>query len=114
MKESRTEFLKLSIGFCHKLADEKIAGPALTLVFALMETWFNTGRHNRHLNPFPLELCDTGRWGLTRMQKSRALKSLVRVKLITVDRNDPKEPWVTLAWEDRYPSKAPHGGNDDL
>jgi hypothetical protein len=112
MKKSNAEFIQLSIGFCHKLADEKASGTVRTLVDALTETWFNTGRHNRHLNPFPLELCDTGEWGLTRLQKCRALKFLVRVKLIAVDRRDPKEPFVTLAWVNRYPSDTSHGGGN--
>jgi hypothetical protein len=72
MKKSNAKFIQHSLGLYHKLADEKASGTARTLVDALTETWFNTGRHNRHLNPFPLELCDTGKWGLTRMQKSRA------------------------------------------
>jgi hypothetical protein len=103
MKKSNAEFIQISLGLCHKLTDEKASGPVRTMVDALTETWFNTGRHNRHLNPFPLELCDTGKWGLTRMQKSRALKFLARVKLIAVDRRDPEKPRVTLAWVDRYP-----------
>jgi hypothetical protein len=93
------------------LADEKASGTARTLVDALTETWFNTGRHNRHLNPFPLQLCDTGKWGLTRMQKSRGLKFLAKVKLIAVKRRDLEEPWVTLAWVDRYPPERPHSEN---
>ena len=111
MKTSNAEFIKHSLGLCHKLADEKASGTARTLVDALTETWFNTGRHNRHLNPFPLQLCDTGKWGLTRMQKSRALKFLARVKLIAVKRRDLEEPWVTLAWVDRYPPERPHSEN---
>jgi hypothetical protein len=111
MKESNAEFIQHSLALCHKLAHEKASGTARTLVDALTETWFNTGRHNRHLNPFPLELCDAGKWGLTRMQKSRALRFLVRVKLIAVDRRNPKEPFVTLAWVDRYPTDASRGGD---
>jgi len=107
MKKSNAEFIQISMGLCHKLADEKASWVARALVDALTETWFNTGRHNRHLNPFPLELCDTRKWGLSRMQKSRALKFLAKAKLIAVDRRDPKEPWVTLAWADRYPSERP-------
>ena len=111
MKKSNAKFIQHSLGLYHKLADEKASGTARTLVDALTETWFNTGRHNRHLNPFPLELCDTGKWGLTRMQKSRALKFLARVKLIAVNRRDLEEPWVTLAWVDRYPPERLHCEN---
>jgi hypothetical protein len=69
MKKSNTEFIQHSLSLCHKLADEKANGPARILVDALTETWFNSGRHNRHLNPFPLESCDTAKWGLTRLQE---------------------------------------------
>jgi hypothetical protein len=114
MKKSKSnaEFIQHSLDLCHKMADDKAGWATWALVNALTETWFNTGRHNRHLNPFPLELCDVREWGLTRMQKSRALRFLVRVKLIAVDRRDPKEPFVTLAWVDRYPSDASRGGDD--
>jgi hypothetical protein len=108
MKKSNTEFIQHSLSLCHKLADEKANGPARILVDALTETWFNTGRHNRHLNPFPLESCDTAKWGLTRLQKFRALKFLAGVKLVAVDRRNPEGPWVTLAWVDRYPPEPPH------
>ena len=107
MKKSNVEFLQYDLAFCHKLADERAYGAVRVLVDALTETWFNTGRHRRHLNPFPLNLCDTEKWGLTRFQKFRALKFLARVKLIAVDRRDPQEPWIILTWVDRYPREKP-------
>jgi hypothetical protein len=76
------------------------------MVCALSETWFDTGRHRQHLNPFPLDLCDAEKCRLTRMQKSRALKFLILVRLIAVNRRDPKAPLVTLAWVPRYPPEA--------
>ena len=105
-KKFNAEFILISLAMCHKLADEKASGSVRTMVDALSETWFNTGRHKQHLNPFPLELCDGEKWGLTRMQKSRALKFLTRIRLIAVDRSDPKNPLVTLAWVPRYSPKA--------
>ena len=106
MKKSNTQFVQFEMGFCHKLIDEKIEWAALAIVFALTDTWFNTGRDRRHLNPFPLKLCDVGKWGLTRWQKYRALKFLIRVRLIAVDRRDSKNPMVILAWVPRYSPKA--------
>jgi hypothetical protein len=106
MKESNAEFIQISLGLWHKLADDKASGAVWTIVGALSETWFNTGRHKQHLNPFPLKLCDTGKWGLTRLQKFRALNFLARVRLIAVDRRNPKNPLVTLAWVPRYPPEV--------
>jgi hypothetical protein len=106
MKKSNAEFIQLSLGLCHKLADEKIGWAAFAMICALTETWFNTGRHRQHLNPFRLDLCDTRKWGLTRMHKCRALKFLAKVRLVAVDRRDLNNPLVTLAWEPRYPAKA--------
>jgi hypothetical protein len=102
-KKLGAEFVLLPLTVCRKLADEKANGAARTMIDALLEAWFNTGRHRQHFNPFPLDLCDTQKWGLTRMQRSRALKFLARIRLITVDRPDLLGPLVTLTWVPRYP-----------
>jgi hypothetical protein len=84
------------------LAKTKAPWPTWAMVRALYEAWFRTGFHPKHPNPFPLAACDTEKWGLSRMQKSRALEFLVKTGWILVDRSDPKNPLVTLIWLPLY------------
>jgi hypothetical protein len=84
------------------LAKIKANWPVWALVRALYEAWFRTGRHPNHLNPFPLAACDTKKWGLSRLQKHRALEVLIKTGWILVDRSDPKTPLVTLTWLPLY------------
>ena len=37
-----------------------------------------------------------------RYRKFKALQFLVRARLVSVDRSDPENPLVTIAWESRY------------
>jgi hypothetical protein len=105
-KESRARFAKIPMWVWHKLADARASGAATIMTIALWETWFNTGFHEHHPNPFPLRLCDVTKWRLTRMQKSRALKFLVKIQQIEIDRTDSENPLVTLLWEPRYPAEG--------
>lgn len=95
-------FLKVSIGLAHKLREENANGDAWAIVMALSEAWFTTGLHGQHPNPFPLSNVDFKRWGFTRKQKSRTLLFLTRIHLISVDRREPENSLVTIAWEPRY------------
>ena len=74
------------------------------MVCALQEAWFTTGIYSQHPNPFPLSAVDAQKWGLNRWQKTRALQFLTQTRLIHLDRSDPLQPTVTLAWVDRYPT----------
>jgi hypothetical protein len=105
-KESKVGFLKLSLAFLHKLKQENANGDVYATVWALSVAWFTTGIHTQHPNPFPLSTVDTRSWGLDRRRKHEALKFLIRVRLIDVDRRDPKNPLVTIAWEPQYPPQA--------
>jgi hypothetical protein len=105
-KKSRAQFIQVPLAICHKLVDEKANRFIWAMVCALSETWFTTGRHNQHLNPFPLDRCAAEKWGLTRLQKFRALKFLTRIRLIAVNRRNPKTSLVTLTWVPRYPARS--------
>lgn len=100
---SKVDFLKVSIALAQKLHGEGASGNAWAMVMALTEAWYTTGFYSQHLNPFPLSVVDSRRWGFTRKQKSRTLQFLTRIHLIHVDRQDPDNPQVTIAWEPRYP-----------
>lgn len=112
MKKSRTKFVRYSLRFCQVLADEKASGTVRTLIDALTETWFKMGLYDQKLNPFPLNQCDTAEWGLTPMQKCRALKFLIRKRLIELDRSDPRRPLVKLTWQRPYPLETSATSND--
>jgi hypothetical protein len=101
-KQRRASFLKVSVALAHKLRDDGANGEAWAMVMALTETWFTTGIYSQHPNPFSLSALDSQRWAFTRRQKSRALQFLTRIRLISVDRQDPENPLVTIAWEPRY------------
>jgi hypothetical protein len=106
-KESKVGFLKFDVPFLHKLIDDKAGRAVWAMVCALQEAWFTTGIYSQHLNPFPLSAVEMERWGLKyRIQKHRALEFLIRTRLINVDRRDPKNPLVTLAWVPLYQPKA--------
>src|SRR5215469_1826205 len=102
-KEFKVGFLKISIGLAHKLHDEDAKGDTWAMVMALTEAWYTTGFYSQHLNPFPLSVVDFKRWGFTRKQKSRALQFLTQIRLIWIDRQDPDNPEVTIAWEPSHP-----------
>jgi hypothetical protein len=98
-KKTGFRFIRIPLKACRKLAEED---SVFAMFCALYEAWFTTGRKDEHPNPFPLSHSDTGKWGLTRMQKSRALKSLIRTGLITVSQRNPKKLLIRLTWEPRF------------
>ena len=102
-KQRKIEFLKLDIIPLRKLAHTNARRIAWAMFYALSEAWFTTGICTRHLNPFPLSVVDTKRWGLNRSQKFLALRFLVKNQFIEIDRSDPKTPLVTLLWVPREP-----------
>jgi hypothetical protein len=69
------------------------------MVRALYETWFTLRTYPNHPNPFPLAACDTKKWGLSRWQRSRALRVLTKTGWILLDQRNPKKPLVALAWQ---------------
>jgi hypothetical protein len=101
-KETKVGFLKFDVPFLHKLIDDKASRAVWAMVFALQEAWFTTGIYSQHPNPFPLAKTNPARWRLNKQQKYQALKFLTKVRLIDVDRSDPKNPLVTLAWVPHY------------
>ena len=105
-KESKAGFLKLSIPLWRKLVDDKAGRNVWAMVGALYEAWFTTGLHLQHPNPFPLARVDVKRWGLDRRQKHFALKFLAQIRLVDIDRSNPENPMVTLAWAPLYHPEA--------
>jgi hypothetical protein len=103
-KRPTTRFFRMTPGFCRKLCEEKAPWTVWALVYALCDAWYVNGWHEKRPNPFPLNKVDIRKWGLTRSQKSRALKFLVQVRLIRLDQSNPKSPMVTIAWEPLYAS----------
>jgi hypothetical protein len=95
------KFYKLPAQLDRDLINAKTNWAVWAMVRALYEAWFAGGYPN-HPNPFPLRLCDTKKWGLSRMQKHRSLEFLVKTGWILVDKSDPKNPSVTLTWQPRY------------
>ena len=105
-QETKVGFLKVDVALWHRLVEDKSGWKAWAMVGALYEAWFTTGIYSQHPNPFPLARTDSTRWGLNKQQKYQALKFLIRIRLIDVDRSDPKNPLVTLAWVPRYSPRA--------
>jgi hypothetical protein len=95
-------FYKIPAQLDLDLAKTQANWPVWAMVRALYEAWFRTGSHPNHPNPFPLTACDTKKWGLSRLQKHRALEFLIKTSWIIVDRCDPKNPLVTLIWLPLY------------
>jgi hypothetical protein len=62
----------------------------------ISEAWYRNGHHQSHANSFPLALCYTEKWGLSRSQKHRSLRFLIKLGWILVDRSDPKNPTITM------------------
>lgn len=101
-KTPRLKFYKVPAQLDLDLAKAKANWTVWAMVRALYETWFRAGTYQQHPNPFPLAECDTRAWELTRLQKHRALEFLIKTGWIIMDRRDPKNPLVALAWLPLY------------
>jgi hypothetical protein len=105
-KSRALNFYKIPAELDLDLAKTKANWTAWAMVRALYEAWFRIGSHPNHPNPFSLAACDTKKWGLSRMQKHRALELLLKTSWVLVDRSDPNNPLVTLTWLPIYKSYA--------
>lgn len=103
-RSRKAGFLQFSTVFLLRLRLEKAPCIVWAMVWALSEAWFTAGLHGQHPNPFPLARVDTQKWRLDRWQKRRALQFLVKRRLVELDRTDPQNPKVSLAWVQPGPS----------
>jgi hypothetical protein len=71
----------------------------LGVLAALYEHWFRNCRYN----PVKLTSAALRKYGVTRMQKSRALKFLEKSGCVWIDHSSGKNPWVTLKWLELKP-----------
>jgi hypothetical protein len=95
-QKSEPEFYKIAPRLALDLARVKAPWSVWAMMCILFEAWYNTGYRSNHLNPFPLSKCDFKKWGLSRVQKHRALELLTDLGWISIDQSNPKEPLVTL------------------
>jgi len=97
-KPPEARFLQFSIPLLLTLGNAEAPCFVWAMVWALSEAWFTSGIGKKHLNPFPLSIVDIKKWRLHRRQKSRALQFLAKRQLIKIDRTEPGNPKVKLAW----------------
>jgi len=93
------KFYKLPAQLDRDLAAVKANWTVWAMVRALYEAWFTLGTYPDHPNPFPLAACDSKKWGLSRWQRSRALRALTKTGWILLDQRNPKKPLLALAWQ---------------
>jgi hypothetical protein len=105
-KSPKVDFLQHSIPLLLALRKANPPGIVYAMVWALSEAWFTTGLDGQHLNPFPLARIDFKKWKIDRSQKTRALRFLVRIRLIEIDRSDPENVLVAIFWASRYTLEA--------
>jgi hypothetical protein len=100
---SALQFFKVPAQLDLDLAKAKADWATWAMVRAISEAWFRNGHHQNHTNSFPLALCDTGKWGINnRTQRGRALKFLIKVGWIQVDRKNPQKPWIIMTRPDAF------------
>jgi len=89
------KFCQFPVSVLNALIMQKVNWTAFAVLVALYELWFT---HPNHYNPVELTSRKLRQFGLSKGQKYRGLKSLVKSGQISVERRTRKNPLVTLNW----------------
>jgi hypothetical protein len=89
------KFCQFPVLVLNALITQKANWTAFAVLMALYELWFT---HPNHYNPVELTSRKLRRFGLSKGQKYRGLKSLEKSGQISVERRARKNPLVTLNW----------------
>jgi hypothetical protein len=90
------KFCKVPVQLDLDLARTGANGATWAMSRAISEAWYRNGYRHNHPDSFPLATCDLEKWGITKMQKSRALSFLTKLGWIQMDRRSPKNPLVIM------------------
>jgi hypothetical protein len=89
------KFCQFPVSVLNALIMQKANWTAFAVLVTLHELWFT---HPNHYNPVELTSRKLCRFGLSKGQKYRGLKSLEKSGQISVERRARRNPLVTLNW----------------
>jgi hypothetical protein len=102
------KFCKVPVQLDLDLARAGANGATWAMSRAISEAWYRNGYRHNHPDSFPLKTCDFEKWGISKLQKHRSLRFLIKLGWIEVDRKDPTNPIIIMT---RPAAFAFHPGN---